>query len=119
MAQERAAARVHPEVEAYFESDPEGEMEVLLVLDTPQPDLTSMMAPKVDWKSAGAGLPDPRAVAAIVDRVRDVLSELDLAGNARWLANAHSFVVRLDGPQLKVIRQHRDVLEILPNASLK
>ena len=110
--------KVDPSIEAFFGTNPTRKLDVLVVIDAPQPDLSFLLG-----KGAGGGpsdiiLPDRKSVEQISDRVREELLSLDVVDPV-WLPSAQSFVAKLDASQVKKISQRSDVLEIVPNERLK
>ena len=108
-----AAVKLAPSVEDFFASHPDGRLEVLLVLDTPQPDLSFMVggtrpAPAVRMQEA-------QEADETMERVRALLEQNGIV-SYNWLKGADSFVVTLDKSALAHMLTCEDIAEIVENA---
>lgn len=106
-------AKVAPSVAAYFAAHPDGQLEVLLVLDAPQPDL-SFMVGKTPADPAAQPSQTEEQAEATADRVRRLLEASGIT-RYNWLRSADSFVVTLDQPTLEVMTGSADIAEIVEN----
>lgn len=111
-------AKLTQAVVDFVDSGDEGELEVLVVLRTPQPDLSVFTQPEVDWESAVAKKPDPKEAQRIAKAIEPRLRALS-STEPVWLGNVDAFLVRLDADAIQEVGAMDDVLEIAPNAKLR
>lgn len=114
----KPTARVAPALCDHLDAHPSEAVEVLISLDTPQPDLSGIVGGGALDDTVGAKPGDPSLVDAIVERVRGELSRLGIPVE-NWQPNAHCFVASVTADQVEQISGIEGVLEILPNQTLK
>lgn len=114
----KATAHIAPALRRHLDAHPNETVEVLISLDTPQPDLSGIIGGGALRDPVGAKPSAPSEIDAITRWVREELSRLGISVE-NWLPNAHCFVVRISADQLQQISGIVGVLEIQPNQALK
>ncbi|MEL7487316.1 MAG: hypothetical protein AAGJ87_08900, partial [Pseudomonadota bacterium] len=92
--------RLDPAIAAFMTSAPDNTMQVLVVVDTPQPDLSSMIGRSVENPDARPKLPDAQERKAAVATVKRALTDLGVEDDV-WHSNAQTFVVTLNPDGVK------------------
>ncbi len=114
----KAGDGVDPSVRGFFEKSPDSRMDVVVVLNTPQPDLSAMIRQPGDILAGRPILPDQVDLTAQREAFKDVLDRLGI-DDPVWLSNAGAVLVKADWSQIEHILKLDAVSEILPNATLR
>jgi len=110
--------RVHPSVWRHFTAHPDARLQMIVSLDTPQPDLSDMIGGGALHGPDELPKPDPSLIDRIAASVRKALAELGVE-ILNWLPNSQGFVVELTAEQTRRVCEIAGILEIIPNERLK
>ncbi len=111
-----ATQKIDVAVSNFFSINPNKRLEVIVVLETPQPEV-SFVQDTTGRKMPKVAMPSKESIELVKDKVIDDLKKLSIKP-VNWLNNANSFVAILTADELEIISKNPSISEIVPNENL-
>lgn len=114
----KSLRRVHPSVWRQFATHPDDRLQMIVSLDTPQPDLSNLIDGSALDGTGEMSKQDLPLIDGIADSVREALTKLGVE-ILTWLPNTQGFVVEMTAEQTRRVSEVAGILEIIPNERLR